>query len=78
MLIKKQKSVNGWLLGTHTLTKTITKIETVLGIIIHIEPQRICLFKGINKPRRNLEETAFENSEVFVLKQFRESILNHG
>ncbi len=42
MLKKTPSEISKWLTGTHTFTtKTITKIETILGDdIIHVEPQR--------------------------------------
>lgn len=42
LLNKKSSEISKWLTGTHTFTtKTITKIETVLGTdIIHIEAQK--------------------------------------
>ena len=42
LLDKKPSEISKWLTGTHTFTtKTITKIETVLGEdIIHIEAQK--------------------------------------
>lgn len=69
MLDKKPSEISKWLTGTHTFTtKTITKIETVLGDdIIHIEPQKEYVYlKVLVNQEVDLEETAFENSEVFV------------
>lgn len=69
MLDKKPSEISKWLTGTHTFTtKTITKIETVLGNdIIHIEPQKEYVYlKVLVNQEEDLEETAFENSEVFV------------
>ncbi|MBC5841799.1 helix-turn-helix transcriptional regulator [Flavobacterium sp. F-380] len=69
MLDKKPSEISKWLTGTHTFTtKTITKIETVLGDdIIHIEPQKEFVYlKVYVNQEDDLEETAFENSEVFV------------
>lgn len=69
MLDKKPSEISKWLTGTHTFTtKTITKIETVLGDdIIHIEPQKEYVYlKVLVNQEGDLEETAFENSEVFV------------
>lgn len=69
MLDKKPSEISKWLTGTHTFTtKTITKIETVLGDdIIHIEPQKEYVYlKVLVNHEGDLEETAFENSEVFV------------
>lgn len=69
MLEKKPSEISKWLTGTHTFTtKTITKIETVLGEdIIHIEPQKEFVYlKVYLHQESDLEETAFENSEVFI------------
>lgn len=69
MLDKKPSEISKWLTGTHTFTtKTITKIETVLGDdIIHIEPQKQFVYlKVYVNQEDDLEETAFENSEVFI------------
>lgn len=69
MLDKKPSEISKCLTGTHTFTtKTITKIETVLGDdIIHIEPQKEFVYlKVYVNHEDDLEETAFENSEVFV------------
>ena len=69
MLDKKPSEISKWLTGNHTFTtKTITKIETVLGDdIIHIEPQKEFVYlKVYVNQDDDLEETAFENSEVFV------------
>ena len=69
MLKKTPSEISKWLTGTHTFTtKTITKIETVLGEdIIHIEAQKeIVYFKIYVKQEDELEETSFENSEVFA------------
>lgn len=69
MLEKKPSEISKWLTGTHTFTtKTITKIETVLGEdIIHIEAQKeIVYFKIYVNQEDELEETSFENSEVFA------------
>jgi transcriptional regulator with XRE-family HTH domain len=69
MLDKKPSEISKWLTGTHTFTtKTITKIEAVLGDdIIHIEPQKEYVYlKVLVNQEGDLEETAFENSEVFV------------
>ena len=65
MLNKKPSEISKWLTGTHTFTtKTITKIENVLGEdIIHIEPQRV-YFKVMVTAAQDLEDVAFENSEV--------------
>jgi transcriptional regulator with XRE-family HTH domain len=68
LLNKKPSEISKWLTGTHTFTtKTITKIETVLGQdIIHIEAQKEYVYlKVFVNQEEDLEETAFENSEVF-------------
>jgi len=68
-LEKKPSEISKWLTGIHTFTtKTITKIETVLGDdIIHIEAQKEYVYlKVLVNQEGDLEETAFENSEVFV------------
>ena len=69
MLDKKPSEISKWLTGSHTFTtKTITKIETVLGDdIIHIEPQKEFVYLKVYVYQDDdIEETAFENSEVFV------------
>jgi transcriptional regulator with XRE-family HTH domain len=69
MLKKTPSEISKWLTGTHTFTtKTITKIETILGEdIIHIESQKeIVYFKIYVNQEDELEETSFENSEVFA------------
>lgn len=69
LLDKKPSEISKWLTGTHTFTtKTITKIETVLGEdIIHIEAQKEYVYlKVLVNQEEDLEETAFENSEVFT------------
>lgn len=69
MLNKKPSEISKWLTGTHTFTtKTITKMETVLGEdIIHIEAQKeIVYLKIYVNQEEDLEETTFENSEVFT------------
>lgn len=70
MLKKTPSEISKWLTGTHTFTtKTITKIETILGEdIIHIEAQKeIVYFKiYVNQEEETEEETSFENSEVFA------------
>lgn len=69
MLKKTPSEISKWLTGTHTFTtKTITKIETILGEdIIHIEAQKeIVYFKIYVNQEDVLEETSFENSEVFA------------
>ncbi|NDP21851.1 MAG: helix-turn-helix transcriptional regulator [Paludibacter sp.] len=69
LLDKKPSEISKWLTGNHTFTtKTITKIETVLGDdIIHIEPQKEFVYLKVYVNQDDgLEETAFENSEVFV------------
>jgi transcriptional regulator with XRE-family HTH domain len=68
-LNKKPSEISKWLTGTHTFTtKTITKIETILGEdIIHIEAQKeIVYFKVYVNQEEEPEETSFENSEVFT------------
>ncbi|MDI5951286.1 helix-turn-helix domain-containing protein [Flavobacterium yafengii] len=69
LLDKKPSEISKWLTGTHTFTtKTITKIETVLGDdIIHIEPLKEYVYlKVFVNQEDDLEETTFENSEVFT------------
>lgn len=70
MLKKTPSEISKWLTGTHTFTtKTITKIETILGDdIIHIEPQReiVYLKVYVNHEEEEIEETSFETSEVFA------------
>jgi transcriptional regulator with XRE-family HTH domain len=69
MLKKTPSEISKWLTGTHTFTtKTITKIETILGEdIIHIEAQKeIVYFKIYVNQEEETEETSFENSEVFA------------
>ncbi|WP_353168601.1 helix-turn-helix domain-containing protein [Flavobacterium sp.] len=69
MLNKQPSEISKWLTGTHTFTtKTITKIETILGEdIIHIEAQKeIVYFKVYVNQEEEPEETSFENSEVFT------------
>lgn len=65
LLHKKPSEISKWLTGTHTFTtKTITKIETVLGDdIIHVEQKRV-YFKVMVTADKDLENIAFENSEV--------------
>jgi len=70
MLEKKPSEISKWLSGTHTFTtKTITKIESVLGEdIIHIEPQKeYVYFKVMIYNDINEEEMLFEDSEIFTL-----------
>ena len=68
LLNKKSSEISKWLTGTHTVTtKTITKIETVLGTdIIHIEAQKdyVC-YKVLVKHQAVEEEMEFEESVVF-------------
>jgi plasmid maintenance system antidote protein VapI len=69
MLQKKPSEISKWLTGTHTFTtKTITKIETVLGEdIIHIEAQKEYVYFKVMIPNEDLEEKVqFEVSEVFT------------
>ncbi|MFV5685792.1 helix-turn-helix domain-containing protein [Flavobacterium sp. GB2R13] len=69
MLVKKPSEISKWLTGTHTFTtKTITKIETVLGEdIIHIEAQKEYVYLKVHiNQEEELEDTLFENSEVFA------------
>lgn len=69
MLEKKPSEISKWLTGTHTFTtKTITKIETVLGEdIIHIEAQKEYIYLKVHvNQEEELEDTLFENSEVFA------------
>ena len=68
LLDKKPSEISKWLTGTHTFTtKTITKIETVLGTdIIHIETQKeYVYFKVLVKDHEVEEEMALEESAVF-------------
>ena len=68
LLDKKPSEISKWLTGTHTFTtKTITKMETVLGEdIIHIEAQKEFVYlKVYANQEEDLIETTFENSEVF-------------
>lgn len=68
LLDKKPSEISKWLTGTHTFTtKTITKMETVLGEdIIHIEAQKEFVYlKVYVNQEEDLIETTFENSEVF-------------
>ncbi len=67
LLNKKPSEICKWLTGLHTFTtKTITKIETVLGEdIIHIEAQKeYVYFKVIVKDQDQEQEMAFESSFV--------------
>lgn len=68
LLNKKSSEISKWLTGTHTFTtKTITKIETVLGTdIIHIEAQKdyVC-YTVLVKHQAVEEEMEFEESMVF-------------
>lgn len=67
LLDKKPSEISKWLTGTHTFTtKTITKIETVLGEdIIHIEAQKEYVYlKVMVKDQMLEEETEFEKSVV--------------
>ncbi|TDE41616.1 helix-turn-helix domain-containing protein [Flavobacterium rhamnosiphilum] len=69
MLEKKPSEISKWLTGTHTFTtKTITKIETVLAEdIIHIEAQKEYVYLKVHvNQEEELEDTLFENSEVFA------------
>ncbi len=69
MLNKQPSEISKWLTGTHTFTtKTVTKIETVLGEdIIHIEPQKEYVYFKVIIPNEALEEEVqFEISEVFT------------
>jgi transcriptional regulator with XRE-family HTH domain len=68
LLNKKSSEISKWLTGTHTFTtKTITKIETVLGTdIIHIEAQKeYVYFKVLVKDQEVEEEMVFEESVVY-------------
>lgn len=68
LLNKKSSEISKWLTGTHTFTtKTITKIETVLGAdIIHIEAQKeYVYFKVLVKDQEVEEEMVLEESVVF-------------
>lgn len=68
LLNKSSSEISKWLTGTHTFTtKTITRMETVLGAdIIHIEPQKEYVYLKIYADHSELlEDTIFENSEVF-------------
>ena len=69
MLDKKPSEISKWSTGMHTFTtKTIAKIGTVLGNdIIHIEAQKEYVYlKVLVNQEDDLEETTFENSEVFT------------
>jgi transcriptional regulator with XRE-family HTH domain len=69
MLNKKPSEISKWLTGTHTFTtKTITKIETVLGVdIIHVETHKEIVYLKVYLTEENgLEQTSFEKSEVFT------------
>lgn len=68
LLNKKPSEISKWLTGAHTFTtKTITKIETVLGEdIIHIEPQKEYVYFKVAVNNEIDEETLFEKSEVFT------------
>ena len=70
LLEKKPSEISKWLTGTHTFTtKTITKIETVLGVdIIHIETQKEYVFLKVHIGQEEQEDTLFENSEVFSVE----------
>ena len=70
LLDKKPSEISKWLTGTHTFTtKTITKIETVLGEdIIHIEAQKEYVYLKIHVAEEEQEDTLFENSEVFSVE----------
>lgn len=65
MLDKKPSEISKWLTGMHNFTtKTITKIETVLGEdIIYIDRQFV-YFKVLVNQENEIEETCFENSQV--------------
>lgn len=69
-LNKKPSEISKWLTGTHTFTtKTITKIETVLGVdIIHIEAQKEYVYLKVHIGQEEQEDTLFENSEVFSVE----------
>lgn len=68
LLNKKPSEISKWLTGMHTFTtKTITKIETVLGEdIIHIEPQKEYVYFKVAVNKEIEEDTLFEKSEVFT------------
>lgn len=70
LLDKKPSEISKWLTGTHTFTtKTITKIETVLGEdIIHIEAQKEYVYLKVHVGQEEQEDTLFENSEVFAVE----------
>lgn len=68
MLNKKPSEISKWLTGMHTFTtKTITKIETVLGEdIIHVEPQKEYIYlKVMVKDNAEVEEMEFEETTVY-------------
>ncbi len=67
MLDKKPSEISKWLTGMHNFTtKTIVKIEVVLGEdIIHTEPQKVYLKVMVNSQDLE-EETVFEKSEVYT------------
>ncbi|MFY7742979.1 MAG: helix-turn-helix domain-containing protein [Flavobacterium sp.] len=67
LLNKKPSEISKWLTGTHTFTtKTITKIEQVLGEeIIYVEPQKEYIyFKVLVKDQEDAVEMAFEPTHV--------------
>lgn len=71
MLKKTPSEISKWLTGTYPFTtKTITKIETILGDeIINFEPQReIFYLKIYVNHEEKIEETSFETSEVFAIE----------
>jgi len=69
LLDKTPSEISKWLTGTHNFTtKTITKIETVLGLdVIHVEPLKEYVYlKVMVKDSADIEEEmAFEQSEVY-------------
>jgi len=67
LMDKKPSEISKWLTGTHTFTtKTISKIEVILGEdVIHIEPQikfvRVKVW--INEEQEDMQ---FQDSEIFT------------
>jgi transcriptional regulator with XRE-family HTH domain len=64
LLGKSPSEISKWLSGMHNVTlKSITKIETVLGVdLIHIEPQYVYLRYRVKEDSQLEEELAFEPS----------------
>lgn len=70
LLNKQPSEISKWLTGLHTFTtKTITKIETVLGEdIIHIEPKKeyVYLTVMVNDELKGMsfENTTFDSNDM--------------